>query len=369
MDRIEEPTSARTGPGAPPAERAPHERLDALDIARAIAIVLMLVAHTAPSDGPARILITSEFLTAPLFALLVGAAAQVSAERATARSALRTLVRAAVLAAIGLLLAQSGAQVVIVLVPLAVLTALCIPLVRLPSAVLALVVAGGVVVTPLLAAAVRAPGASAVAAGETQGGPSALLPLLGALGGLGPYRLSAFLAYAAAGMLLMRVLHRNAPGRVLPVAVGAVCLLGVMLLLLVAPNVLGLFEVHAYDGTLAETAGDLAGAAGILLGCWWLQETVTVRLPERTRALLRAPGSMALTLYTLQILVLHLFTVLRPGEADDSWAMMIGLIVGLLGFAAAWRALLGDRDGAQGRAWRRGPVETIGDGIVGLLPR
>ncbi|CAM4123694.1 hypothetical protein [Helcobacillus massiliensis] len=33
----------------------------------------MVIAHTAPSDGPARILITSEFLTAPLFALLVGA--------------------------------------------------------------------------------------------------------------------------------------------------------------------------------------------------------------------------------------------------------------------------------------------------------
>ncbi|MCS6710799.1 hypothetical protein JSY14_01715 [Brachybacterium sp. EF45031] len=57
-------------------------RLVSIDLARTLAIAMMFTAHVAPSDGPARILLATEFLTAPLFALLVGAAAQLAHDRA-----------------------------------------------------------------------------------------------------------------------------------------------------------------------------------------------------------------------------------------------------------------------------------------------
>lgn len=47
----------------------PDTRLTWPDLARGVAVVSMLVAHTAPVGG---ILNLSEFLTAPLFAMIVG---------------------------------------------------------------------------------------------------------------------------------------------------------------------------------------------------------------------------------------------------------------------------------------------------------
>ena len=46
-----------------------------MDAARGVAVISMFVAHTAPSNGTADVLYLSEFLTFPLFALLVGVGA------------------------------------------------------------------------------------------------------------------------------------------------------------------------------------------------------------------------------------------------------------------------------------------------------
>lgn len=244
------------------------------------------------------------------------------------------MVRAAARFGLGIILGQSAAQVLIVLVPLGLLTLICIPLVRLPAWAIGVICALGVIATPLI-------------------------------GGYGPYRMSAFIAYAAAGMLIVRVLTsrtRPAPLRLLLVGSG---LLAVMLALLVAPNVLGLFEVHAYDGSLAETAGDLAGAAGILTICWWMHETALVRCSARVRALACAPGQMSLTLYTLQIIVLDMFVRLNPGQRDDSWPMMFGLIIGLLAVAMLWRTAT-----SRGTSrWRRGPLEGATDWLAAAASR
>ena len=47
-----------------------------VDVVRAVVLVSMYVAHVAPSSGPGRVLELSEYLTMPLFALLVGVGAQ-----------------------------------------------------------------------------------------------------------------------------------------------------------------------------------------------------------------------------------------------------------------------------------------------------
>lgn len=156
---------------------------------------MMATAHVAPGDGPLRVLLTTEFLTAPLFAMLVGCGAQLSANREAPCRTTTTVIRGAALVGLGLLLDLSSAQVVIVLVHLGLLTWLCLPLSRARTPLL---VAAGVLVGIL---ALLLPMAT-VALGPM----SAVTPVLGAAGGTGPYRLAAMLLYAVVGMLMMRAL-------------------------------------------------------------------------------------------------------------------------------------------------------------------
>lgn len=331
-------TSARTA--------VPGRRIG-VDLARTAALALMVIAHVAPGDGPARILLVSEFLTAPLFALLVGAGAQLGEDGARRHRAVRSLVRALCLVVLGAALAQSSAQVVIVLGHLGVLTALCIPLVRCRTRTLALLLPAVLAAAWLLPPLHRAALAEA-AAGSPLG--SLLVRVLALAGGEGPYRLAAMAACALAGILLIRHLTSRQPGagHVLLAGGGA---LGVFAALVIAPNVLGILEVHAYDGTPAEITGDLAGAAGVLLLCWGAAD-----LAPRALGVLAVPGTMSLTLYTAQVLVLHLFSVLSDGRRDDSWPMLLGLLLAGALLAALWR-----RSGPRATA-ARGPLE----GLVGL---
>lgn len=350
-------------------------RLLALDVARGLAVLMMFAAHVAPSDGPLRILLTPEFLTAPLFALLVGCGAQLAGHRHP-RSGIgrvvagRQVVRALALIALGLLLMLTSAQVVIVLVHLGVLALLCIPLARCRTAVLAgwAVFAGlAAVVLPMVTAAY---GTGVRGAGSDGG--DLLLRGIAALGGAGPYRLTAFVLYATVGMLLMRALADRRPagfarGSLLVglAGVGALALMGA---LLIAPNLLSLFGVHAYDGTPAETLGNLAGATGIVLLCWAVLEgPIGAALPEVLRHLLAAPGQMALTLYTLQVLILHTYVVLSGGARDDHWWMLALLIGSSLGFAWLWQGLGAVAGIARHLppSMRRGPLE----GLIDLLAR
>lgn len=340
-------------------------RILAVDWARALAYVLMIIAHTAPSNGPARIFMISEFVTAPLFALLVGVGEQLShragsdvgGERA---AVIRELLRAGAIAAIGLVLMQSAAAVVIVLVQLAVVMAACLPLVRLRTGAL-LAVAAAVAVATLTVPALfprllQDPGAV----------DSPALTVLGLLGAGGPYRITGFLLAALVGILLARALTgsfgRSWRGPALASGAALLAMAG----LLIAPNLLGLFPVHAYDGTPAEQIGGILGAAGFLLLCWALERSAFGRaLPPALARAAAVPGQMALSLYVLQIAVLHVFQIRNPLERDDSWGMLALLLVLGIGGALAWRAVLqraAIRWPAAAR-WQRGPLE----GAIRLL--
>lgn len=331
---------------------------------------MMFVAHVAPSDGPLRILLTTEFLTAPLFALLVGCGAQLAATRQGPRAIGRHVVRALMLVVLGLLLMLTSASVVIVLVHLGVLALICLPLARCRTGVLALwttVAAATALVLPMVTESVGI---------STLDGVVDVRDLaLGAvvlLGGDGPYRLAAFVLYATAGMLLMRWRAGQGKGRWVQTGGAGVVALAIMAGLLIAPKLLGQFEVHAYDGTPAETLGNLGGAAGILLLCWAVCDSPWGRqLPAVVREALAAPGRMALTLYCLQVLILHLHVVVSGGSRDDHW-WMVALLIGVsLGFAALWKGV-GAAPSVRPHlspGMRRGPLEGLIDLVARRLVR
>ncbi|WP_156488509.1 hypothetical protein [Brachybacterium sp. sponge] len=335
-----------------------------MDWARGAAYVLMVVAHVAPGDGPARILLVSEFLTAPLFALLIGVGAQLSWSASGQhgwRYVLREAVRAALVIGLGLLLAQSAASVLIVLVHLGMLMLLCLPLVRLRTR--ALMVAGGF----SLVLAVAVPGIyrmlpSGLDLDWSPPAHHALTTVLGLVGGAGAYRLTGLLLCAVLGMLAVRALQKAAEAPWWQGTVASIGAFAVMLALLVAPNLLGLYEVHAYDGTPSEQIGVASGALGVLLMMWALERSPLGRaLPARVAQLLAAPGQAALTLYALQILVLHVYQVNHPLVRDDRWWMLALLVVLGVGFAMVWQTVFIAlaRRAPRARRWIRGPLEGL----------
>ena len=358
--------------GGTPAERSGGSRLLFVDWARGAAYVLMVVAHVAPGDGPARILLVSEFLTAPLFAMLIGVGAQLSWSTSGEhgwRYVLREAVRAVLVIALGLLLMRSAASVLIVLVHLGVLMLLCLPLVRLRTNVLV----GAAILALVLAVAVPSLYRGLIVghgAATTASEPNVSVTALGLIGGTGGYRMTGFLLCAILGMLTIRVLRNMSAAEWWRGALASAAAFAVMLALLVVPNLLGLYEVHAYDGTPSEQIGVATGALGILLTMWTLQASPLGRaLPSRVAQLLAAPGQAALTLYALQILVLHVYQVNNPLIRDDHWWMLALLVVLGVGFAMAWQAVLESlaRRIPSARRWGRSPLEGLIRGVQDLL--
>lgn len=324
-------------------------RLD-VDFVRAIALVSMYVAHVAPSAGPANLLLLSEYLTMPLFALIVGVGAELGVRRAQTHGeaawARSLLVRAVALVLLGIALEQAGARVLIVLVHLGVLLLVAGPLSRLPSP--AVLAAGAVafVVAPLLYAPAAPGGYFFDAVGLT-----AMMESLMFTGYA--YRVLTMVVYAAIGIVLARRWLRTTQSSARePLAVGVGALVGAVAILVA--DMVGVLDVHPYAGTHLETFFDALLVTGTLgIGLW-----LAHLLPDVAVRPVAVMGAMTLTLYSLQILWLaYDVRVLHPMQSDDTWTNLAILTLGSLVIATAWMLVV--RRGL----WRRGPIE----GVVALL--
>ena len=315
------------------------QRRTDVDVVRFLALASMYVAHVAPVPGPAHVLELSEYLTMPLFALLVGVGAQLGVRSAGSDAGAQgwrwwwsMTVRAAVLIGLGLALERAGAQVVIVLVHLGVLVVVAGLLARLPGPVLGTVAA-----------------VAFIGSWSTE--------IARAVGADGPYWPLPMVVYAAVGILLSRWWLRGAGTRsvLVPGIVGAVLLL--LAASMLAAEQLGRIDLVPYSGTAQETVLDALLAAGVLGVGLAGARVLSRRAPgRRFVSLLAATGAMTITLYVLQVLWLaYDVRVLHPGQRDDSWTNLAVLLGGSLVLALVWPAVV--RRGA----WRRGPVE----GLVG----
>ena len=306
-----------------------------VDLARGVALLSMFVAHTAPADGPAHVLTLSEYLTAPLFATLIGMGTFLSWRRLdgqanrVGRFFAAVAVRSVALIVIGVLLERLHAQVLVVLVHLGLLTVLAALLVRF---------------SPLVVAAVGV--ACAVLGAELE--PHETVTLLGnAL--FGPYGLTHMLPWACLGIVLARRSELNAR-RIRGDVLATVLALALAFAMLVV-RWAGAYTMLPYERNLPDIVFDALLCVAVVCGCAALVRMVGGPV-VRTVA---AAGAMTLTLYVAQVLVLAAFVALNPNTRDDSWPMLTGLVVGSLGFAALWHAVV------RAGPFARGPLEGVVD--------
>lgn len=320
-----------------------------VDLARGVAVIGMFVAHTAPGAGPADILMVSEYFPFPLFALLMGAGAELVARRmAVVRHAGESLVRAVILVFLGWALTQAGAQVLVVLAPLGIFAALAWLVSRLPSVVLVLGAGAGIAVTPWTVRMTEQTWR------EAQWGMSDV-PVVLADALLNPYYPIAYVfAAAALGVVFVRFTlpaQGERPSRLLRIMLGVACL-AASAAVLVAGRA-GLVEIGANKTTVLILSMQVVMAIGVAFWCMVLVEVVPALVLPVAHV-----GAMAFTVYSLHILWLALWVeVLFPGESDDTWVNVVGMTVVALALAVVWQAMK-----IPGRWWR-GPLE----GVVGVM--
>lgn len=321
-----------------------------IDAARGVALLSMLVAHFAPSDGPGGVLLLSEYLTAPLFAFLIGWGAVLGRGREGEWASV--LVRVAVLVGLGLLLEDAGAQIVVVLVWLGVLTAICALLVRLPDVVVGLVVVGLAVAAPALkedwAARLAAWRFEQAIAGTDPGGP---YPFLVDLTVAGPsYRLTGLLVAAGVGILLAR--HG---GRLVLLVSGVAA--GVLAAALLVADRRGELDLVPYAGTHQVLLLEVALVVAVTQAVRWL-----AGLLPRLAAPLADVGRVTLTAYVVQIYAAAAWVRDEPvGVRDDSWVLLGLLAVAFLALGWGWPRLV------RAQPWARGPLEGPERALAGLL--
>lgn len=322
--------------------RARTTRLDGLDAARGLAVVSMLVAHLSPVGGPLNV---TEYLTAPLFAVVIGVSmGLVLAERRpTTGSFLRdNALRGVLLVLLGVGLQEAYAQIVVVLPYLGLLVVVLAPLSlllhRMPVVTLG-VAAGLAVVSPVVMERARD------WLTRTPQAPPMARDLVQWLAAGSSYRVLSLLAMALGGLALSSVLRRSGRLPAAWVVSGVLLGAGLVAYLLGAGTTDG---SAAYSGSTAEIVGATLAACGTVVLSFGCLETLRDLGGGRLAAPLLATGRLALTAYTVQILWLALLFALRGGAPDDAWWILGSSLVVVVG--TCW---------ALDRWWGTGPLEWV----------
>lgn len=301
-----------------------------LDLARGVAVVSMIVAHTSPWGGLWNL---SEYLTAPLFAFLVGVSlhlAWLRAAREYGRYVLANVLRGLLLVVAGELLQAVYYPIIVVLQTLGILTILLAPLVpalvaRPWAAYAVSVTAAGL--SPWLMQAGRLWRSSARH-------PALVDWLVEVLVAGDAYRVSSFLALGAAGVAAAGLLLRTPREGVRGALPAVVLLIGSALLYVLGKATP--IGADPYSGTTPEIAGSILLSASAAAACWWLVAELGERRARHYLGAVTATGRMALSAYALQILALAFIVGVWELRGDDHWAMSTGVTALCLTFCWAW---------------------------------
>lgn len=342
---------------APPAPRLQPDRLVVPDALRGIAIVAMLIAHALPLVPSARtgavgfVAGNVNDLASPLFALVMGMSAALVLARPGAsgmRVVLQNLVRGAILITLGLQLATWGSWIAIVLAFLGVVLAVGTPVLLLRSRWVGAIAAVVALVGAPLNAAVASAVDPAVLATQTPG--SLLLRWLFLDS---HYRVTNLLPFFLLGALLLR--HGFRRDRLL-------LLLGVAAVLAypVRPVVDRLAGIDSVSGSYPDTLHDLGLVLAVHVAVVLLA-TVRARPAEGVIAAVltpfRAVGSLALSVYVLQVAVVAAMAEAGLGYSADSPGAFLLLLLGVWAAGVLWWRFVGT-----------GPIEWITGQLTRRIP-
>jgi uncharacterized protein len=326
------------------------ERLIVPDVLRGVAIVAMLIAHADPLlpqlPGAVRFVIANiNDVASPLFALVMGMSAQLvwNSSRRTGATLLQQGIRGIVLIGLGLWMTTWGSWVVVVLCCLGLLLIVGVPLLLLPSRVLAVVLAVVVVIGAPLNEIARGQLVPIMSS-------NVVLRYLADWTVLGhSYRLSNLLPFFLLGALLLRGgLRRDRTMWImLAIAPVAYAVRPVLEKALHLPT----FVSGTYPDTLHDVGLVFATYAGVVLLATPLQRRPVL---DRVFAPLRVWGQQALSLYLLHVWIVSLWTRSVGWPTTNmpiAWASVV-----ILPLLAAW---------LWGRFVGTGPVEWLMGAISG----
>jgi uncharacterized protein len=317
-------------------------RLYGVDIARGLALLGMMAAHVGATEDldllrPGTWLGIADGRSSILFATVAGVSIGLMTGRSTPvqgegliRARLRILIRAVIIFALGGLLAMLTTQVGVILEYYAVMFALSLPFLRLPSRKLFALAAVFAVLAPL---------ADLLIDDGLDSGPevSAIVNLVVT----GDYPVLIWLTFLFAGMGMGRLNLGSTRVRVRLVAVGSVLAvagygLGVVLARLMrhVEDADVVFTVEPHSGSVFEVIGSGGFAVAVIGLC--LIAADRVRWPLFP---IEAAGSMALTFYSLHIVAIALIGDSATEQTDDG--LYLGFVVVTLVGATLWRLTAG----------------------------
>ncbi|WP_193746349.1 heparan-alpha-glucosaminide N-acetyltransferase domain-containing protein [Demequina aestuarii] len=340
---------ASTADASPTAATARRRlRIDGLDVARAIAVLGMVGAHTGDEGGEgggwAWLTVTHGYPSA-LFAVLAGVSMTLMvtsrgavpvAEVPTddlASTRVRIAVRAAILIALGFVLAGLGTPVIVILMNLGVMFLLALPMLRWRAGVL---LGGAAVLTVGGGWLARTAAQWSAAAGVGD------WPVLSALWSE-HYPALAWMAYIMVGLALGRMDLRSTSTALRILAAGAVIAVGARVsgwtlrdrLPDISETTLERWltdEPHSY--TPLEMTENI-GVACVVIGL----SLLAASLWPRALWPLIAAGSMALTLYVAHLIVIAAVGVEMVWQPSN--VSFVVLAAALVALACLWRAALG----------------------------
>lgn len=341
------------------------QRIGGIDTARGLAVIGMLAAHMAglpvlsPSD-PSTWGAIATGRSSILFATLAGVSVAIVTGgtrpvrgRSLEVASWRLAMRAAVIFAIGLVLIVLGTPLMVILPAYAILFLLAIPLLRMPHRWLAPVAVVLGLVTPFIWAAI-----SALPVWESVAGETVMLAL-----GL-HYPFVVWISFLVAGMAVGRLaLRRVRIDLVLIVVGGVIALAGYAGGHIwrdvsgVAPGEGSIVDLALEVDPHSSGVGEVFGSGGFAVLVIGLALLVTRGVPGLILSPIRAVGSMPLTAYSAQIVIV---SILLAGVSPDSKLdvlrdlnILVPFVIGTVVACSMWAVLVG-----------RGPLEWLVDIVV-----
>jgi uncharacterized membrane protein YeiB len=326
-------------------------RLDALDLARVVALAGMLVVHLVAPDGGVvwTLWDLCEGRAMPLFMVLAGAGSALLAARSP-RPVGETLGRAAALAVIGLVMVDHVPLIAVVVHYYGLLLVVGVALRRCGPRVLA-----------LLALAVTAAGAFtwAIVAPElpSYGGwsgwsaPEDAWPLVADLTISGYYPLLPTLAFFLTGMILVRLDLRRPTTLMTVAGIGAAAAFAAQALGDLAGDTSTgwrrLFDDAGHSNMPAWVVG-ATGSSLVVIACCGIAAEALPGVVRRVAVL----GRMTLTVYVAHGIALWLWW--QPDTGISRRGPVVDLVVTAVGLVGAWWFALG-----WTRRFGHGPVEAV----------